>query len=272
MTKKSIKIVTWNVNSIGVRQYHLIELIKKHNPDVILLQELKCISEKFPYTEFEDLGYNIIVFGQKTYNGVAILSKSPIDDTLFGIPNYSETEDARYIQCFTMINGIGLNVASVYVPNGMDVLSEKFQYKLRFLDALDAHLKSQISSDTAFIIGGDFNVAPEDIDVYNPKALDGRICFNIEERQRMRKILNNGMTDAFRTFHPDQQSFSWWDYRSGGWEQNKGMRIDYILTSPKAADLISGAEIDSTFRSLEKPSDHAPIVLSLHNSLYTLKL
>lgn len=257
------KIIAWNVNSVTSRLSHLILLIEKHNPDIILLQELKCITEKFPYDQLDHLGYNIQVFGQKSYNGVAILSKCRIEDVKLGMKSYQKNGDARYIECFVPVNNRGTVISSVYVPNGGELESEKFAYKLEFLEALKHHIQDMRKQGMEVIMGGDFNVAVEDIDVYNPGALDGKVCFHPEEKRRFRAILNNGMVDAFRAAHPDQQSFSWWDYRAGSWKQNKGMRIDYLLVSPGIADLINSVDIDSSFRNLERPSDHAPVLLSI---------
>lgn len=255
-----INIVSWNVNSINSRLLHIEKLIATHNPSIILLQEIKCITERFPYVQLEDLGYNIAVLGQKSYNGVAILSKSSITDIIEHLPNLEdESFEARYIEASTQIDEVYLRVASVYVPNGREVDSQYFVRKLNFLQCLQQHLLQRQKYDENLVIGGDFNVAPENIDVYNPIALNNTIGFNIQERALLRSILNQGFFDSFRIANPGKQEFSWWDYRSSGIQHNKGMRIDHILLSPQSSDLLIESGIYRDIRLLEKPSDHAPI-------------
>lgn len=256
------KIICWNVNSVNSRLQNLIHFINEENPDILLLQELKCLPEKFPTLELEDLGYNCLINGQKTYNGVAILSKGPIEDATINIPNFKD-EQARYIECITTINNKAIRVASVYVPNGQEVGSEKFSYKLSFMEALNDHLKSLLSYQEVLAIGGDFNVAPYEIDVHDPKALDGTVGFHIEERKRIHSLMNLGLYDSFRCKHPTSNEFSWWDYRAGSLQNNRGMRIDQIYLSPECMDLLSDATIYKSERLKEKTSDHAPIGCSL---------
>lgn len=261
---KTGKIVSWNVNSIKSRYSAVISFLEKYNPDVVLFQEIKCETEKFPSLEVQGLGYNIAVYGQKTFNGVAILSKYPIEDVVRGLPTLPDDTQARYIECITYIDKLPVRVASVYVPNGQEVGSEKFNYKLRFFEALSQHLEGLLSYEEITVVGGDFNVAPEEIDAYDPKSLGGAICFNIEERKQFRKILKAGYDDSFRVKNPNTQEFSWWDYRGNSLSNNHGLRIDQILTSPEATDKIKEAGIYKEIRSIEKASDHAPIYLSLN--------
>ncbi len=260
-----IKIINWNLNSIKPRMPILEQVIADHSPDALLFQETKCTNDNFPLMELESLGYNIALHGQKTFNGVAILSKSPIEDITRGIPGF-EDEQARYIECVTTIKGLTMRLASVYVPNGQEVGSDKFTYKLAFMKALRSHLKEIKKFEEVFIIGGDYNVAPEDIDVYDPKKLDGAIGFNIEERKLLRSILSDGFYDSFRIKHPDTQEFSWWDYRGRSLSGNEGMRIDHMLLSPEATDKLFDSKILKQYRSLEKPSDHAPLLCEFHAS------
>ena len=248
-------IGTWNVNSVKSRLEHLVNYLRKNSPDVLLLQELKCQTEAFPFMEIEDLGYNLAIHGQKTYNGVAILSKYPIEDTVKTLPGDDTDQEARYIEAVTR----GVRVASVYVPNGQEPNSDKFQYKLRFFERLQEHLRTLLTYDEKMVIGGDYNVAPEPIDVFDPKSLDGTTCFHPEERKRFKNILNLGFTDAFRATNPHTQKFSWWDYRAGAWQYNKGMRIDHLLLSPEAADALQTSDIDSEPRTWDKPSDHTVV-------------
>jgi exodeoxyribonuclease-3 len=255
-------ILCWNVNSIFSRFDHLVNVIKEHNPKIILLQEIKCTEEKFPYQELSDLGYNITIFGQKTYNGVAILSKYPPEDTIKKLEGMGENQDARYIENTIVIEKICYKIVSVYIPNGSEVGSEKFAYKLDFFQKLHDRLEYLMKYEKNIIIGGDFNVAPEEIDVYDPKRAEGKLLFNIEERKYFRKLLKIGFIDTFREFNNDVQQFSWWDYRAGSWQHNKGMRIDHILVSPAVADKITKSGVLTETRGWAKPSDHAPIYIN----------
>jgi exodeoxyribonuclease-3 len=250
-----MKVATWNVNSIRARLPRVLAWLREAAPDIALLQELKCVEEAFPRLEIEDLGYNLALKGQKTYNGVAILSRSPIDVLAAELPGEAGDEEARYIEAFTG----GLRVASVYVPQGQAVGTERFAYKLRFLDRLAARVDEMLASEDAFVVGGDLNVAPNDGDVYDPEKLDGEVCFHPEERARFRRILWKGLTDAVATFHPEAGYYSYWDYRGGAWTKDHGWRIDHLLLSPQAADRLKGAGVDRGPRSLEGTSDHAPV-------------
>ena len=255
-------IICWNVNSIFSRFDHLVNIIKEHNPKVILLQEIKCTKEKFPYQELSDLGYNITIFGQKTYNGVAILSKYPPEDIIAKLEGMGENQEARYIENTIVIEKICYKIISVYIPNGSEVGSEKFAYKLDFFQKLHARLEYLMKYEKNIIIGGDFNVAPEAIDVYDPKRAEGKLLFNIEERKCFRKVLEIGFIDTFREFNNNVQQFSWWDYRAGSWQHNKGMRIDHILVSPAVADKIARSGVLTETRGWNRPSDHAPIYIN----------
>lgn len=224
------------------------------------------MEEAFPTMEIESLGYNIAAYGQKTYNGVAVLSKYPIDETIKGLPGDDGDIEARYIESVISLKDKAIRVASVYVPNGQEVGAEKFSYKLRFLDRLHTHLKTLLAYEEMLVVGGDYNVAPEAIDVFDPKSLDGTVCFHPEERMRFRKLLHLGFTDAFRATHPAAHQYSWWDYRARGWEYNKGMRIDHLLLSPEATDVLQGSDIETEMRGQEKASDHVPVWCKLQGS------
>ncbi|AIF81041.1 exodeoxyribonuclease III [endosymbiont of Acanthamoeba sp. UWC8] len=259
-------IVSWNINSVKSRLLHLIKFIEANQPDVLLLQEIKCEKHNFPFLELEELGYNIAVHGQKSYNGVAILSKSPIEDIFIDLitePDFKE--HARYIECFTRVHGLNLRVASVYVPQGTEVDSERFAFKLRFYKALEKRYRQIMIQDEMLVAGGDYNVAPENMDVYDPKKLGGSLGFHLEERKSFRSLLNMGMKDSFRVLNPLSHEYSWWDYRSSGWQHNKGMRIDQILVSPNVANHLQSAGVYSEVRGWEKASDHAPIFCKLTN-------
>ena len=254
-----IKIATWNVNSIKARLENVLGWLKEAAPDVVLLQETKTIDENFPELEIGDLGYNIAVSGQKTYNGVAILSKFPIDDVSKKLPGDPEDVEARYIEALISVGENVVRVASVYVPNGQEPGSEKFKYKLKFLERLKKHAEKLLTYDEKLVIGGDYNCAPFDIDVYDAKHLRGTTCFHPDEQTRLRAMLNMGLTDVWRTANPDKMAFSWWDYRGGGFQHNKGMRIDHLLLSPQAADITSDVGMDEKQRGMEKASDHIPV-------------
>lgn len=250
-----MKIVTWNVNSIKSRLEHLQKYLGENSPDVVLLQELKCVDEAFPAMEIEDLGYNIAVHGQKTYNGVAILSKHPIEDVRRGLPGDDADEQARYIEAV-----IGeYRIVNIYVPNGQAPDSDKFQYKMRFYDRLRAHIAELLTYEEKLIIGADYNVAPADLDVYDPAKARGSVCFHPQEHRKFESLINLGLTDAFRALHPNEQKFSWWDYRAGSFQKNEGLRIDHLLLSPQAADKLLECDIDMQPRAWQKPSDHAPV-------------
>ncbi|MBA3812920.1 MAG: exodeoxyribonuclease III [Alphaproteobacteria bacterium] len=250
-----MNIITWNINSIRSRLPLFLLWLKEKGPDVVLLQETKAMDDQFPREEIEDLNYNIATYGQKTYNGVAILSKFPIEDITCGIPGF-EDDQARYIEAVVK----GMRVASVYVPNGMAVGSDKYTYKLDFLDHLTAHVKTLLTYDEAFLLGGDYNVAPQDQDVYDPEEWHEKILCSTPEREGLRALVYLGLTDALRALHPQEQDlYTWWDYRGGSWQNNEGMRIDHLLLSAQAADHLTDAYVDRDVRGLEKSSDHAPV-------------
>ncbi len=256
----SLKIVTWNVNSVKVRLEHLKELIEEHDPDIICLQELKCINEQFPSLEMSHLPYNLYLHGQKTYNGVAILSKIPADEIKTDFPNNPIPEQSRFIEgCFNTEIGY-IRVISLYAPNGGEVGSDKFDIKLNFYDAFTDYIKSINSIEEKVFIGSDYNIAPFDIDVHAPEALRNSTCFTHKEQEKLRTILNSGFIDNFRAKYPEKKEFSWWDYRAGSFEQNKGMRIDSILSTSNALQYLQDCFIDYKTREKSKPSDHAPVI------------
>ena len=250
-----ITVATWNVNSIRVRMPRLTEWLAEAQPDIALLQEIKVTDDGFPREPIEDMGYNLALCGQKTYNGVAILSKRPIDDVILCLPGNDADEQARYVEAFTG----GLRVASVYVPNGNPWPSEKFDYKLAFLDRLYDHIGGLMTLDEPFVIGGDYNVCPTDDDVYDPAGWANDALCRPETRNRFRALINLGTIDAFRALHPEPHAYSFWDYTGGAWQRGLGLRIDHLLLSPQAADRLESAGIDRKPRGREKPSDHPPV-------------
>lgn len=255
-----MKIVSWNVNSINARLEHLLAWLIVEKPDVVLLQELKCLKEAFPFEQIEDLGYNVAIMGQKTYNGVAILSKMPLSDVIVSFPNNPVAEESRYIEALVNLPEGAVRVASVYVPNGQSLSSEKYQIKLEFLEALGNYYSSLLSLEEAIVIGGDFNVALADIDVYDPQALDNSILVSLKERQALRKFISNGMIDSYRMLNPVEEGYTWWDYRANSFNKNNGLRIDYIFCSPEAAQMNINCLVFKDLRAKEKASDHVPIM------------
>jgi len=249
------RIASWNVNSVKARLEHLTRWLSQSGPDIVLLQELKCVEEQFPRMEIEDLGYNVAVVGQKSYNGIAILSKSPIEVELTALPGDPTDEQARYLEAFTG----GVRVASIYLPNGNPIPGEKFDYKLAWLERLYHHTRELLKGEDVFVLGGDYNVIQQDGDVYDPKAFEKDALFQPESRAALRKIMNLGLTDAFRATTSETGRFSWWGYMAGGWPKDHGVLIDHLLLSPQAADKLVTCDIDRTPRGWEKPSDHTPI-------------
>ncbi|MBT5767571.1 MAG: exodeoxyribonuclease III [Kordiimonadaceae bacterium] len=250
-----MKIATWNVNSINARIPRVTEWLSEASPDVALLQELKCVDEKFPRTEIEDLGYNIVTHGQKSYNGVAILSKHPIEDVMIGLPGDDSDKQARYIEA--TINTV--RVASIYLPNGNPYPGEKFDYKIGWMDRLIERAKYLLTLEEDFVLAGDYNVCPKDEDCYDIVRFANDALVQPELRDRFYTLLNLGLTDAFRAFTPSGRNYTYWDYQAGAWQKDNGVRIDHLLLSPTAADKVIKCEIDRTPRGKERPSDHTPI-------------
>ncbi len=249
-------IAAWNVNSVKSRLPHLLRWLEAFAPDVVLLQEIKTVEENFPALEIGEAGYHMAVMGQKTYNGVAILSRAPIDEvTATRLPGDDEDQQARYVEASIG----GLRAASLYVPNGNPVGTEKFEYKKAWLDRLYAHVQGLLERDLPFVLGGDWNIAPADGDIYDPKGWgEDALCLP-EIRRRWRKIVHLGLTDAFRALNPETGRFTWWDYRGGAWDRDQGLRIDHLLLSPRAADRLRESGVDRRPRGWEKPSDHTPV-------------
>jgi exodeoxyribonuclease III len=260
-----MKIATWNVNSIKARLPRVQEWLTEFQPDVALLQELKTVEETFPRQEIEDLGYNVEMSGQKSYNGVAILSKSPIEVDLYRLPGEDEDDHARYIEAFISTANGGVRVASIYLPNGNPTRNEdgsdsdKFNYKLRWMDRLIDRTQELLKEDEAFVLGGDYNICAKDTDTYDAKGMaDDALC-RPESRNRFRALNNLGLTNAFRVFDQSPHTYSYWDYQRGAWSKDNGHLIDHLLLSPTAADKLTAAAIDRTPRGKEKASDHTPV-------------
>jgi len=258
-----VKIATWNVNSAKARLPVVTDWLRAVSPDVALLQEIKCETDAFPRAVFEDLGYNVVAVGQKAYNGVALLSKQPAEDVLSRLPGEPEDEQARYVEATVA----GVRIASLYLPNGNPVGTEKYDYKLRWMDRLIAHARTLLAREVPFVLGGDYNVIPEPRDVYNPAGWQEDALFRPESRRKFRELLNLGLTEAYRALHDDDKAYTFWDYQAGSWPRDLGLRIDHFLLSPQAADRLEECTIDRRPRGAEKASDHTPVVLELRDSL-----
>ena len=253
-----MKFATWNVNSLNVRLPHLLDWLTDAQPDVLCLQETKQEDVKFPYQALQEAGYEAIHIGQKTYNGVAILSRHPITNVQRNIPNFADDQQ-RVIAAD--INGI--RVICVYIPNGQAVDSDKYQYKMRWLAALITWLKNELVTHPKLMLLGDYNIAPEDRDCHAPASWLGQILVSPAEREAFQSMLDLGLNDSFRLFDQADKSFSWWDYRMMGFRRNFGMRIDHILVSNALKTQCIAATIDKAPRKLERPSDHTPVLLEI---------
>ncbi len=254
-----MKIAIWNVNSIKARLDHVKNWLEQNQPDVLMIQELKGLD--FPTTEFETLGYEAEAVTQKAYNGVATLSRHPITVEQNALPGDTHDEQARYLE--TTING--LRLINIYLPNGNPVDTEKFDYKLAWMERLKDRLKELRSNDVPFAIGGDFNVIPEGRDCYDPEGWQADALFRIETRRKFRAILNLGLSDAFRVYNNEDQQYTFWDYQAGAWPKGLGIRIDHFLLSPPLTDRLQSCVIDPKPRGLEKASDHTPVMIELRD-------
>lgn len=257
-----MKVATWNINSVKSRIPNFLEFVGDTDPDIILLQELKCETEKFPHDELSHLPYNFYVHGQKSYNGVAILSKFPADEILYNFEGNPCSEQARFIEARIQTPLGFYRIISLYAPNGGEVGSEKFELKLKFYDSLTKYFEESKRFNEKLLIGGDFNIAPFNIDVYSPIALANSTCFTLIERQKLRTFLNStSFEDMYRLIHPEVCEFSWWDYRAGSFEHNRGIRIDMILASSSSVGDFKHCYMDYKIRAQSKPSDHIPVLI-----------
>jgi exodeoxyribonuclease III len=254
-----LRIATWNVNSVKARLPNVLDWLNEAAPDVVLLQEIKCQDEGFPLPEIEAAGYRAAVHGQKSYNGVAILSKHPIGDVVRGLPGADGDDHARYIEATIR----DLRVASLYLPNGNPAPGEKFDYKLRWMRRLIAHARTLLASGAPFVLGGDYNVCPTDDDVYDPAGWRNDALCRPDSRALFRELCHLGLTEAFRALHPEPGRYTFWDYQAGAWPRDNGLRIDHLLLSPQAADRLVACDIDKGPRGKEKASDHTPIWVDL---------
>jgi exodeoxyribonuclease-3 len=258
-----MRIATWNVNSVNQRVESLVAWLKARAPDVVCLQEIKCQEAGFPREPLEALGYNLAILGQKTFNGVAILSKFPLEDVSTGLPGDADDVQSRFITA-TVSSGSGsVKVVCLYLPNGNPVNTEKYPYKLKWMDRLIRFTNEHLKSEEPLVLAGDYNVIPAAADVHNPEAWLNDALFLPQTRAKFRELANLGMTDALRTITEDDGLYTFWDYQAGAWQKNNGIRIDHLMLSPQAADKLSAAGIDKHVRAWEKPSDHVPVWIDL---------
>lgn len=250
-----MKIATWNVNSLNVRLPHVLEWLASAEPDVLVLQEIKQLSEAFPAETFAEAGYQAVASGQKTYNGMAVVSRSPSSDHVTDFPGFEDPQ--RRILASTID---GVRIVNLYVPNGQSVGSEKYEYKLGWLAALKGFLEDELKTHDKLVVLGDFNIAPEDRDVYDAEKWGDDILCSPLERQALGELLKLGLTDVYRNFEQPEKAFSWWDYRRAGFQRNAGLRIDLILTSDAMTAACQASYIDREPRTWERPSDHTPVI------------
>ena len=259
-----MKIATFNINGIKARLPALTDWLAEAQPDVALLQEIKSTDETFPRDHFEDLGYQVETHGQKSFNGVAILSKLPLEDVSRDLPGDEGDEQARWIEA-TVVGKQAVRLCGLYLPNGNPCPGPKYDYKLAWMERLFARAEYLMADEMPALMAGDYNIIPQEEDAARPEVWREDALFRPESRTAYRRILNLGFTEAFRSCHPEPGAYSFWDYQAGAWNRNDGIRIDHILMTPACADLLLDCQIDADIRAREKPSDHVPVWLSLNN-------
>lgn len=258
-----MKIATFNINGIKARINALPDWLDEAQPDIALLQEIKTVDEGFPREIFEDRGYNVETHGQKSFNGVAILSKLPLEDVTRGLPGDDDDEQARWIEATVMGDAQAVRICGLYLPNGNPVPGPKYDYKLAWMERLFARAQQLMDSEMPAMMAGDYNIIPQIEDAKRPDDWREDALFLLESRTAFRRIINLGFTDAFRARNQAPEQFSFWDYQAGAWNKNDGIRIDHLLLTPQAADLLRDCKIDAEIRGREKPSDHVPVWVDL---------
>jgi len=257
-----MKIASFNINGIKARLPALTDWLEETKPDVAILQEIKSIDENFPREHFEDMGYSVETHGQKSFNGVALLSKYPLEDVMRGLPGDDEDEQARYIEA-TVVGDTAVRICGLYLPNGNPVPGPKYDYKLAWMERLRIRAKHLLSQEEPFFMAGDFNIIPQAEDAARPADWTEDALFRMDSRDAYRRIVNLGLTDAFRVRNQAPEQYTFWDFQRGSWQRNDGIRIDHFLLSPECADLLVDCQIDKEVRGREKPSDHVPIWVEL---------
>ena len=258
-----MRVATWNINSVRLRIGLVERLIDEEKPDVICLQETKTVDESFPREAIEALGYNVAVHGQKTFNGVAILSKFKFDEVTPRLPGDPADDHARFIEATVSTKSGSLRVASIYLPNGNPTGTDKYTYKIKWMERLTKYAHERLQLEEPLVMAGDYNVIPAAEDVHNPAAWATDALFLPQTREKFRSLINLGLTDAIRAVSDDAGLYTFWDYQAGAWQKNWGIRIDHLLLSPQAADRLITAGIDKHVRSWERPSDHVPVYIDL---------
>ncbi len=258
-----MRIATWNVNSVRQRLEHLLTWLKEAAPDVVCLQEIKCVDEAFPREPIEALGYNIVTHGQKTFNGVALLSRHPFDETRPRLAGDEDDLHARFLEGVVSHANGSLRIACLYLPNGNPANTDKYSYKIKWMERLFDYTKERLKAEEPFVLAGDFNVIPSPADVYDPAAWAGDALFLPKTRERFQALLNLGLTDAYRAASDMPGQYTFWDYQAGAWPKNQGIRIDHLLLSPQASDRLMNVGIDRHVRGWEKASDHVPVWIDL---------
>jgi len=258
-----MRIATFNINGIKARHEALCQWLDEASPDVVLLQEIKSVDENFPRELFEDRGYNVETHGQKSFNGVAILSKLPLEDVTRGLPGDDEDEQARWIEATVVGDHTAVRLCGLYLPNGNPVPGPKYDYKLAWMERLKARAQDLLALEEPALMAGDYNIIPQAEDAANPDAWREDALFRLDSRDAYRRVLNLGFTEAFRTRTPTPGHYSFWDYQAGAWQRNNGIRIDHILMTPQCADLMVDAGIEKDLRGRDKPSDHVPVWVDL---------
>lgn len=259
-----MKIATWNINGVKARIENLLAWLEQSSPDIACLQEIKSVDEAFPREPIEALGYNVETHGQKGFNGVALVSKRPFDEVNRGLPGDDGDEQARFIEGVVSLDGKALRVVSLYLPNGNPVDSEKFPYKLSWMDRLEIWARERLELEEAFVLAGDYNVIPMPEDCKDPAVWEGDALYKPESRSAFRRLINLGLTETIRSVSDAPELYTFWDYQGGAWQKNNGIRIDHLLLSPEAANLLNSAGIEKHVRAWEKPSDHVPVYANLN--------
>jgi exodeoxyribonuclease III len=258
-----MKIVTWNINGVKARLETAVTWLRQESPDVVCFQEIKSVDEGFPRAAFEDLGYSVETHGQKGFNGVALLSKTPLEDVRRGLPGDDTDLHARYIEATVAAGARAVRIGCLYLPNGNPITEPKFAYKLAWMARLEAHARVLLAQEMPLVLAGDYNVIPMPADAKRPQAWVNDALFQPESRAAYRRLLNMGLTDALRACHPEPGIYSFWDYQAGAFQKDDGIRIDHLLLSPQAADLLVASGVHKEPRAMEKPSDHVPVWIEL---------
>ncbi|MFS4438669.1 exodeoxyribonuclease III [Paracoccaceae bacterium GXU_MW_L88] len=254
-----MKIATWNINGIKARLPLVLDWLRTAKPDVAVLQEIKTVDEGFPVMEIEELGYNVATHGQKSFNGVAILSKAPMEDVTRGLPGDDEDEQARWIEATVE----GVRICGLYLPNGNPVPGPKYDYKLAWMKRMEARAEALLALEEPLVMTGDYNIIPQAMDAAHPENWREDALFRPESRAAYQRIVNLGFTEAFRMWNPGTVAYSFWDFQGGAWRNNDGIRIDHFLLSPQAADRLASCTIEKEMRGRDKPSDHVPVWIEL---------